>query len=98
MGIKAEVVDISGDCPVHELGDEVLIKGPEIDLEGTDSVCVHALPSLLHYNVALGKKVDPKELGLSKEEGEEAYLQCPDPGEPYTDGGTVTFEIVPIEE
>jgi len=31
-----------------------------------------------------------KNLGLSKEEGV-AYMQCVDPGEPYTDGGTVIF-------
>lgn len=98
MGIKAKIIEIRGHCPVYELEDEMIIKGPEIDLEKSDSVCVHALPSLLHYNIALGKKVNPKELGLSKEDNEEAYLQCPDPGEPYTDGGTVIFEVVPIEE
>ncbi|GEM_PF-5498513 len=35
--------------------------------------------------------VDPIELGLSKEK-DVAYIQCVDPGEPYTEGGTVIFK------
>jgi hypothetical protein len=30
---------------------------------------------------------------LAREEGETGYMQCLDPGKPYTDGGTVIFEI-----
>ena len=92
MGIKAEVIKIDGKCPVHNLGDNIFIEGPELNLEKTDSVCVHALPNLLHYNIALSKNIDPKELGLSKN-SKKAYLQCPDPGQPYTNGGTVVFKI-----
>jgi hypothetical protein len=33
-----------------------------------------------------------KELGIGSEENT-GYLQCPDPGPPYTHGGTVLFEI-----
>ena len=36
--------------------------------------------------------VDPVKIGLAKE-GSKAYVQCVDPGKPYTDGGTVVFEI-----
>ena len=45
--------------------------------------------------MALRQGADPVELGLAKE-GKAAYLQCPDPGEPYTNGGTVVFKIVMV--
>ena len=86
-----EVVEIRGTCPVHKIGDRIVVEGPRIDLGRTDSVCIHALPSLLHYVVALREGVDPKTLGLSTD-GRNAYIQCLDPGPPYTEGGTVIFK------
>jgi len=38
------------------------------------------------------KGVSAKTLGISKE-GDIGYVQCPDPGEPYTCSGTVVFEL-----
>lgn len=85
-----EVAEIRGKCPVHRVGDRIVIEGPRIDLGRTDNLCIHALAPLLHYAVALREGVDPGSLGLSK--GEKcAYIQCVDPGEPYTEGGTVVF-------
>lgn len=92
MKLWIEVVDIKGTCPIFKIGDKILIDGPEIDTKHTDAVCIHALPSLLHFSLALREGADPLKLGLSKEEGV-AYVQCPDPGEPLTPGGTVTFKI-----
>lgn len=86
-----EVVKIEGKCPVHKVGDKIVIDGPKIDLKRTDAVCIHALSSLLHYVVALREGADSEKLGLSKD-GKYAYIQCLDPGEPYTDGGTVIFK------
>ncbi|MFQ6050821.1 MAG: TIGR04076 family protein [Candidatus Hydrothermarchaeota archaeon] len=86
------VIEIRGKCPVHKLGDKIIIRGPEIDLKETDSICTHALAPLLHYIVALRTGANPIELGLSKQK-DRAYVQCVDPGEPYTEGGTVIFEI-----
>ncbi len=91
------VVDIKGECAVHSLGDEIVIDGPEIDLEKTDNICIHALAPILHYAVALREGADPEKLGLSKEKNK-AYIHCPDPGEPYTDGGEVVFEIERVDE
>jgi uncharacterized repeat protein (TIGR04076 family) len=85
-----EVAEIRGTCPVYELGDKIVIDGPEIVLEEPDALCIHALASLLHYAVALREGVDPVKLGLSKEK-DAAYIQCADPGKPYTEGGTVIF-------
>ncbi|NIR87468.1 TIGR04076 family protein [Candidatus Bathyarchaeota archaeon] len=95
--LEIEVCEIRGKCPVHKVGDRIVIDGPKIVLEKTDAVCVHALPSLLHYNIALDEDVDPRKLGLSKER-ETAYIQCVDPGEPYTSGGTVIFKCCKIEK
>lgn len=36
----------------------------------TDTICIHALPSLLHYVIALNEGVDPVKLGLSKHTGQ----------------------------
>jgi uncharacterized repeat protein (TIGR04076 family) len=92
--LEIKVVEIRGHCPVYRVGDRMLIDDPKIVLEKTDALCTHALSSLLHYVVALERGADPVQLGLSKaEDREHAYIQCVDPGEPYTSGGTVVFRI-----
>lgn len=97
--LEIKVCDIRGKCPVHKIGDKLMIDNPKIILEETDAVCVHALSSLLHYVIALEEGVDPVKLGLSKpEDKEHAYIQCVDPGEPFTHGGTVIFKCRRIEK
>lgn len=91
--LKIKVHRVKGNCPVYEEGDEIVVDDPEIVLEETDALCTHALSTLLHYTTALENGVDSVKLGLSKEEGV-AYMQCVDPGEPYTRGGTVIFKCV----
>lgn len=86
-----EVEEVRGKCPVYKKGDKIVVEGPKIILEKTDGLCIHALGSLLPYMVALREGIDPKKLGLSKN-GKYAYVQCLDPGQPYTDGGTVVFK------
>lgn len=95
--LVVRVKEVRGECPVHSLGDEIVIDGPEIDLKRTDRICIHALSPILHYAVALREGIDPEKLGLSKKSGK-AYIHCPDPGEPYTRGGEVIFEIERIED
>jgi len=90
--LEIEVFEIKGHCPVHKLGDKIVVDGPRILLDKTDALCVHALSTLLHYVVALDHGVDPVKLGLTKpEDKEHAYIQCVDPYEPYTRGGTVIY-------
>lgn len=89
--LEIKVCEIRGKCPVYKVGDRLVIDGPKIVLERTDAICIHALASLHHYFIALREGISPKKLGLSKGE-ENAYIQCVDPGEPYTKGGTVVFE------
>ena len=90
--LEIEVCEVKGKCPVHKVGDRIVIDDPEIVLRETDALCTHALSSLLHYVLALEEGADPVKLGLSKPEDRvHAYIQCVDPGQPYTDGGTVIF-------
>jgi len=94
--LEIRVCEIRGKCPVHKVGDRMVINGASIVLNKTDALCVHALSTLLHYVVALEEGADPIKLGLSKDK-EYAYMQCVDPGTPYTEGGTVIFQCRRIE-
>lgn len=88
-----QVKEIRGKCAVHKPGDRIVIKGPEIDMKKSDRLCIHALPSLLYYSLALREGANPIRLGLSTIDNK-AYLSCPDPGPPYTEGGNVVFEFI----
>ena len=97
--LEIEVVEIRGTCPVHKVGDKIVVDDPKIMLSKTDALCTHALSSLLHYVLALELGADPVSLGLSKpSDRENAYVQCVDPGEPYTSGGSVIFRIKKINK
>lgn len=91
--LVAIVKEIRGNCPVFHTGDQIVIESPEIVPEKTDGICVHALGSMLSTIIALSRGVSFKKLGLAAEEGDVGYVQCLDPGPPYTPGGTVLFEI-----
>ena len=95
--VEIKVHEVKGSCPVYKVGDKMTIDGAKILLDKTDAICVHALSTLLHYVVALEEGADPVKLGLSKSQ-EHAYMQCVDPGEPYTKGGTVIFECRRMEK
>lgn len=88
-----EVEKIRGKCPVFKKGDRIVLRGGyNLDTEQTDALCSHAMGSLLPFLQVLNRGVPPAELGLAKD-GEDAFINCPDPGEPHTGGGTVTFRI-----
>jgi uncharacterized repeat protein (TIGR04076 family) len=92
--LEIRVHEIRGKCPVHREGDRITVDDPEIDLERTDALCTHALSTILHYTTILERKWCPVELGLTVDGDEEhAYMQCVDPGKPYTEGGTVIFQV-----
>ena len=92
--LEIEVVEVRGKCPIHKVGDKIVIDGASIVLDRTDALCIHALSVILHYAVALDEGADPVKLGLTKpDDRENAYVQCVDPWRPYTEGGTVIFRI-----
>lgn len=96
--LEIVVHQIRGKCPVYKVGDRMMIDDPRILVDKTDAICTHALSSLLHYVIALEEGVDSVKLGLSKpEDRKHAYIQCVDPGKPYTDGGTVIFRCSRIK-
>ena len=95
--LEIRVCEIRGKCPVYKVGDRMVIDDPKILLDKTDAICTHALSTILHYAVAFEKGANPVELGLSRSH-DVAYMQCVDPGEPYTEGGTVIFDCYRIEE
>lgn len=97
--LEIVVHEIRGKCPVYKVGDRMLIDDPRILVDKTDAICTHALSSLLHYVLVLEEGVDPVKLGLSKpDDRQHAYIQCVDPGNPYTDGGTVIFRCCRIKK
>ncbi len=87
------VKEIRGNCPVFKVGDRIVVESPKIIVEKTDDICVHAFGCMLSMIVPLSRGISFKTLGLTTEEGEKGYIQCLDPGKPYTNGGTVLFEI-----
>ena len=89
IGVK----EIRGNCPVFNVGDNIVVQSPKIIVEKTDNICIHAFGCMLSMIVALTRGISFKKLGLATEDGEKGYIQCLDPGKPYTNGGTVLFEI-----
>lgn len=87
------VKEVRGKCPVHKVDDKIIIDAPKVVTTQTDALCVHAFGSMLSVIVPLARGVSFKDLGLAHKEGNIGYIQCLDPGEPYTPGGTVIFEI-----
>ena len=76
----------------------MMIDDPEIVLEGTGALCTHAFSTLLHYVLTLEHDWYLAKLGLTTpEDPDHAYMQCIDPGEPYTKGGMVTFKCGRME-
>ena len=97
--LEIKVHQIKGFCPVYNKGDRITVDDPEIVLDKTDALCTHALSTLLHYTTVLEHDWCPVKLGLTaKEDKGCAYLQCVDPGKPYTDGGTVIFKCKKVSK
>jgi uncharacterized repeat protein (TIGR04076 family) len=92
--LKITVHHIESHCPVYTVGQQIVIRNPNIMLTETDALCTHALPTILHYALILEYNWCPLKLGLTTEgDQDHAYIQCLDPGAPYTNGGTVTFRF-----
>ncbi len=89
------VEKIDGHCPVFKVGDKILISNGEVDLKNSDAFCIHASQVLHFYALSLREGIDPVNLGLAID-SDKAYVQCPDPGPPYTNGGSVLFSLTKI--
>lgn len=90
--IIAKVKDIKGYCPIYRVGDSFIIEWFYIRSEASSNVCLHALSSMLTLISAFIHGSSAKSLGIGFGD-DVGYIQCPDPGPPYTKGGTVIFEL-----
>lgn len=89
--LSIEVVEVRGRCVAgYNVGDEFEIN-QNVCVYG-DKICYFAVSSLMPAILALQLGNNPKDIGLSKENNM-AFMQCSDPGEPLTPGGTVVFKI-----
>jgi len=95
QGYRVEVVvkEVRGRCALgYRPGDRFTVEKYYIAGSGGKPICLHALSSMLTLLSPFLKGVSAKELGIGSED-DIGYIQCPDPGKPYTCGGTVIFEL-----
>ena len=87
------VKEIHGYCAAnYKPGDMFVIERFYIRPLQKTKICLHALNSMLTLITPFLKDTSAKMLGIGKED-DVGYIQCPDPGGPYTEGGTVIFEL-----
>ncbi len=94
--VLIEVINIRGRCPVYKVGDKIYLEGFYIDSKNSSNICMHAFASMISLLSAFSHGASAIELGIGDKE-DEGYLQCCDPGDPYTKGGTVIFKIKRIK-
>jgi uncharacterized repeat protein (TIGR04076 family) len=85
--------EVRGHCSAGiKVGDKIVLRGANVDLAESDKLCGFAFANIypIVFAARLGK--DLKDLGLT-----ERMVQCIDPGPPWSEGGTVLFEIGPLD-
>ena len=92
--VVVEVVEVKGKCAAgYRPGDRFRIRGFYIDPRECEArICIHALTAMMSLLSPFIHGVSAKLLGIGDKD-DEGYLQCPDPGKPYTCGGTVVFKV-----
>lgn len=81
--------EVKGHCSAGlKAGDKMVLKGANIALNETDKICGFAFANLYPVIFAARLGHDLKDLGLTTR-----TVQCIDPGPPYSEGGSVLFEI-----
>lgn len=86
------VKEVRGKCPLYQVGDKVIIDKSYINTKKSKNICIHALSAMFTLLSAFVHGSSATELGIGAK-ADVGYLQCPDPGPPYTKGGTVIFVI-----
>jgi len=90
--VKVRVKEVKGKCAIgYKPGECFTVEKYYIRDVGR-GVCIHALASMLTLLSPFLKGVSARTLGIGTED-DVGYVQCPDPGKPYTCGGTVVFEL-----
>ena len=87
------VKEVRGHCAAgYEPGDEFIAERFYITSHQNVKICLHALNAMLTLLIPFLKGASAKDLGIGSG-NDVGYVQCPDPGKPYTNGGTVVFEL-----
>jgi len=90
--VVLEVKEVRGFCPLYKPGDKIILREFYIDSKRSKNICMHLLSATSTLLSAFMHGASAVELGIGDRE-DVGYLQCPDPGPPYTKGGTVVFEL-----
>ncbi len=91
--VTVRVVEVRGYCAAgYKPGDEFVCEWFYVKPNQELRLCLHALNSMMTVLTALLKGYSARDLGIG-EEDDIGYVQCPDPGKPYTRGGTIVFEL-----
>jgi len=92
--VVVEVVEVKGKCAAgYKPGDKFIIEGFYVDPSKCKArICIHALTAMMSLLSPFLHGISARLLGIGDKENE-GYLQCPDPGKPYTCGGTVIFKV-----
>ena len=92
--VVLEVAEIRGSCAAgYRPGDRFVIKGFYINPKECGArICIHALTAMISLLSPFIHGVSAKLLGIGDRD-DEGYIQCPDPGKPYTCRATVIFRV-----
>ncbi len=91
--IRVRVKEVRGYCALgYKPGDEFIVEKYFIRANQKIPICLHALNGIITLLILMLKGYSAKKLGIG-ETDDIGYVQCPDPGKPYTSGGTVIFEL-----
>ena len=90
--VKMIVKEVRGNCALgYKPGDVFEVERFYIQ-EHQQKICLHLLIGVSTLLAPFLKGVSARNLGIGRED-DVGYVQCPDPGKPHTDGGTVVLEL-----
>lgn len=91
--VVIEVHDVRGRCAAgYRPGDKIVVEGFYVVSGKSANICIHAFSAMMTLLSAFAHGASARDLGIGSSD-DEGYLQCPDPGKPYTCGGTVVFKL-----
>jgi len=95
--VEVIVKKVEGYCAAgYEPGTSFIVRGFYIPENQTERICLHALGSMLTLLMPFLKGISARDLGIGLTD-DVGYIRCPDPGAPYTCGGSVLFELKRIK-
>ena len=90
--IITSVEEIRGNCLIYKTRDKITIDEFYIKSNNSQNISIHAFVAMTTLFSAFIHGSSATELGIGSQENI-GYIQCPDPGPPYTKGGTVLFKL-----